>query len=82
MDDIDTFLDFVNFEYLQRFKDSGYDDLDFIKSLADEEHQEMPNLVGMSRKPGHILKFKKAIYIYILYYLSPVGLFKDNLQLK
>ncbi len=62
-DKIDMFLESINLklEYLQRFKDSGYDDLDLIKSLTDQECQEMFTLVGMSAKPGHILKFKKAL---------------------
>ena len=61
-DNIDMFLDSINLklEYFQRFKDSGYDDLDLIKSLTDQEYQEMFVLAGMSTKPGHILKFKKS----------------------
>ena len=62
-DNIEIFLESINLklEYLERFKDLGYDDLDLIKSLSDQEYQEMFTLVGMSSKPGHILKFKKAL---------------------
>ena len=42
-------------------KPLSYDDLDLVKSLTDQEYQEMFALVGMSAKPGHILKFKKAL---------------------
>ena len=61
--DIETFLDSVNLkdEYLQHFKDTGYDDIELVKSLTDEEKQEMFTLVGLSTKPGHLLKFRKAL---------------------
>lgn len=60
---IESFLSSLNFveEYLQRFKDSGFDDLELIKSLDTEEKQQMFEVVGLSRKPGHLLKFKKGL---------------------
>jgi hypothetical protein len=59
----EAFLSSLNFaeEYLQRFKDSGFDDIDLIKSLDAEEKQQMFELVGLSKKPGHLLKFKKGL---------------------
>ncbi len=62
-DSIVVFLDTLKLkdEYLQRFKDTGFDDLNLLKSLSEDERQDMFNLVGLSNKPGHLLKFKKAL---------------------
>jgi hypothetical protein len=61
--EFESFLKSLNFaeEYLQRFVQAGFDDLDLIKSLEPEELQHMFDLVGLSAKPGHVLKFKKAV---------------------
>ncbi len=62
-DSIVVFLDTLKLkdEYLQRFKDTGFDDLNLLKSLSEDERQDMFSLVGLSNKPGHLLKFKKAL---------------------
>ena len=36
-------------EYLQIFKDTGFDDMELIKSLNAEEMQQMFELVGLSK---------------------------------
>lgn len=63
----EAFLSSLNFaeEYLQRFKDTGFDDIELIKSLDAEEKQQMFELVGLSKKPGHLLKFKKGLCSFI-----------------
>ncbi len=50
----EAFLSSLNFaeEYLQRFKDTGFDDIELIKSLDAEEKQQMFE---------HLLKFKKGL---------------------
>ena len=60
---LEAFLSSLNFaeEYLQRFKDTGFDDMELIKSLNAEEMQQMFELVGLSKKLGHLLKFKKGL---------------------
>ena len=60
---LEAFLSLLNFaeEYLQRFKDTGFDDMESIKSLNAEEMQQMFELVGLLKKPGHLLKFKKGL---------------------
>ncbi len=58
-----AFLLSCNFaeEYLQRFKDTGFHDIELNKSLDAEGKQQMFELVGLSKKPGHLLKFKKGL---------------------
>ena len=58
-----AFLKSINLdvEYFERFKETGFDDVDLVKSLEPEELQHMFDLVGLAAKPGHILKFKKAV---------------------
>ena len=43
---------------------TGYNDLDLLKSLELQEKQDMFNIIGLSTKPGHLLKFKKVIASY------------------
>jgi hypothetical protein len=59
----ESFLSSLNFtnEYLQRFKDTGFDDMELLKSLNTDELQRMFNLIGLTGKPGHLMKFKKAL---------------------
>ena len=47
--------------YFETFYDKGYDDLTFLKTLTAEEKDEMFDQVGLSKKPGHLLKFKKSL---------------------
>ena len=66
MDENLTFEKFISSlkfteEYLQRFKDTGFDDVELINTMDAEEKQQMFDLVGLSKKPGHLLKFKKAL---------------------
>lgn len=58
-----AFLQSINLavEYFERFKETGFDDIDLIKSLEPGELQNMFDMVGLAAKPGHVLKFKKAI---------------------
>ena len=60
---LDNFISSLKFteEYLQRFKHTGFDDVELIKIMDAEEKQQMFDLVGLSKKPGHLLKFKKAL---------------------
>ena len=60
---LEAFLSSLNFaeEYLQRLKDTGFDDMELIKSLNAGEMQQTFELVGLSKKPGHLLKFKKGL---------------------
>lgn len=51
-------------EYLERFKETDFDDIGLGKSLESEEQRQMFDLVGLSAKPGHLLKFKKAVAAY------------------
>ena len=59
----ETFILILNFTtlYLQRFKDTGYDDMDLLLSASMDELNQMFDIVGMSTKPGHVLKFKKSL---------------------
>ena len=50
-------------EYLDRFNNLGFDDLEFLQSLTDEERQETFIAVGLSVKPGHLVKFRKALTV-------------------
>ena len=61
--EFEAFLQSINLavEYFERFKETGFDDIDLIKSLEPGELQNMFDMVGLSAKPGHVLKFKKAI---------------------
>lgn len=63
----EAFLSSLNLteEYLQRFKDTGFYDLELIKTLNAEERQQMFDLLGLSNKPGHLLKFKKSLCIFL-----------------
>ena len=61
-----TFQDFLaslklSEQYLERFEESGYDDLDLLKDATSEELIQMFDITGMSKKPGHVLKFKKGL---------------------
>ena len=47
--------------YLQRFIDTGYDDIDLLIDATKDELEQMFDIVGMSTKPGHVLKFKKSL---------------------
>ena len=47
--------------YSAAFAEYGYDDLELIDSMTDEERQEMFKKVGLTEKPGHLLKFTKAL---------------------
>ena len=59
----ETFILILNFTtlYLQRFKDTGYDDMDLLFSVSMDELNQMFDIVGMSTKLGHVLKFKKSL---------------------
>lgn len=61
--EFEAFLQSINLavEYFERFKETGFDDIDLVKSLEPGELQHMFDLVGLVAKPGHVLKFKKAI---------------------
>lgn len=61
--EFEAFLQSINLavEYFERFKETGFDDIDLIKSLEPGELQNMFDMVGLAAKPGHVLKFKKAI---------------------
>ena len=48
-------------EYFERFKETGFDGIDLIKSLEPGELQNMFDIVGLAAKLGHVLKFKKVI---------------------
>ena len=63
---IGAFLQSLNLkdEYLQHSIDTGFDDLDLLHGLTEEERQYMFTLVGLSKKPGHLLNFKKALAEY------------------
>ncbi len=61
-DSFENFLSSLNFTmYLERFKDTGYDDIDLLIDATDEELNQMFDIVTMSTKPGHVLKFKKSL---------------------
>ena len=47
--------------YSATFTEYGYDDLELIDSMTDEERQEMFKKVGLTEKPGYLLKFTKAL---------------------
>ena len=47
--------------YSAAFTEYGYDDLELIDSMTDEERQEIFKKVGLTEKPGHLLKFTKAL---------------------
>ena len=49
---LEAFLSLLNFaeEYLQRFKDTGFDDMELIKSLLNAEEMQQFELVGLSKK--------------------------------
>lgn len=59
----ENFLSSLNFTtlYLDRFKDTGYDDIGLLIDATNEELNQMFDIVGMSTKPGHVLKFKKSL---------------------
>ncbi|XP_028418316.1 uncharacterized protein LOC114543598 [Dendronephthya gigantea] len=58
-----NFLSSLNFTalYSDRFKDTGYDDIGLLIDATNEELNQMFDIVGMSTKPGHVLKFKKSL---------------------
>ena len=64
--EFERFLQSINLadEYLEQFIKTGYNDLDLLKSFELQEQQDMFNIIGLSTKPGHLLKFKKAIASY------------------
>ena len=43
------------------FEESGYYDLDLLKHAISEELTQMFDIIGMSKKPGHVLKFRKEL---------------------
>ena len=55
----DGFLSSLNFteEYLQRFKDTGFDNIKLIKTLKAKERGLMFDLEGLSNTPEHLFKF-------------------------
>lgn len=61
----EAFLKSINLaeEYFEQLKKTGFEDIDLVKSLEPEELQNMFDLVGLSAKPGHVLKFNKAVNI-------------------
>lgn len=66
MDENLTFENFISSlkfteEYLHNFKDTGFDDVELIKTMDAEEKQQMFDIVGLSKKPDHLSKFKKAL---------------------
>ena len=64
--EFESFLQSINLaeDYLERFNASGFNDIELVKSLELDEQRQMFDLVGLSGKPGHLLKFKKAIASY------------------
>lgn len=65
--EFESFLQSISLagEYLERFKETGFNDVELVKSLESEEQRQMFDLVGLSAKPGHLLKFKKSIASYV-----------------
>ena len=54
----DSWLSSTNlWEYAERLKQNGFDDIDLLKQMGPEE---MILLIGMEKK-GHILKLKKCL---------------------
>ena len=45
----------------EKLEESGYDDLDLLKDATSEELTQMFDIFGMSKKPGHVFKFKKGL---------------------
>ena len=64
--EFERFLQSINLteEYLDKFIKTGYNDIALLKSFESQEQQDMFDLTGLSTKPGHRLKFKKAIASY------------------
>ena len=64
--EFERFLQSINLaeEYLNKFIKTGYNDIALLKSLESQGQQDMFDLTGLSTKPGHRLKFKKAIASY------------------
>lgn len=49
-------------EYAAWFSENGYDDLNLIKILDDDEIKEMIKNLKIE-KPGHVLRLKKCITV-------------------
>ena len=49
---------------MEQFVKTDYNNLDLLKSLELPEQQDMFYITGLSSKPGHLLKFKKALASY------------------
>ena len=47
-------------QYYEKFENEGYDDLEFLVKLDENEVKDLFINVGMS-KSGHIVKFKKSL---------------------
>lgn len=47
-------------EYAENFKDNGFDDLDLLKSMEEDEISGMIEALGI-KKRGHVLKLKKCL---------------------
>ena len=65
---LEAFLSLLNFaeEYLQRFKDTGFDDMELIKSLLNAEEMQQFELVGLSKKTGPFFKVQERLVQYNL----------------
>jgi hypothetical protein len=52
--EFESFVKSVNLAegYLERLNDTGFNDIELIKSLESEKERKMQNLVGLSAKPG------------------------------
>lgn len=48
-------------QYCEKFESEGYDDLEFLVKLNENEVKDLFIDVGMS-KSGHIVKFKKSLF--------------------
>jgi hypothetical protein len=48
-------------KYCSAFEDEGYDDINFLVKLSDDEVKDLLHNVGIT-KSGHILKIKKTLY--------------------
>lgn len=47
-------------QYFEKFESEGYDDLEFLVKLGEDEVEDLIKHIGMS-KAGHVLKLKKSL---------------------
>ena len=54
--EFESFLQSINLaeDYLERFNETGFNDIELVKSLELDEQRQMFDLVGLSGKPRRL----------------------------